>query len=146
MGIVSAAALGLWEEEAGVGLRSGEGLRFACGLNAILFNEGRLGGLLPFDMHNHPSRLDRGSHPPRGRQKPPIPGVGFNAWRYSRVQRRTVRAQGASSGSTTLVFVVQLTRGGASGTLARSAAALPRAICYQAYSLKRWVTMDRGIK
>jgi hypothetical protein len=42
-----------------------------------------------------------------------------DAWVFSRVLRRTVRAQGASSGSTILVFVVQLIRGGAAGTHAR---------------------------
>jgi hypothetical protein len=42
------------------------------------------------------------------------------------------------------VFVVQLTRGGASGTAARSAAALPRAIRCQAYSLKSRVLVERN--
>jgi hypothetical protein len=66
--------------------------------------------------------------------------LGFSV--FSRVRRRTVRAQGASSGSTILVFVVQLTRGGAAGTHARSSAALPRAICGQAYSLKSRVPVE----
>jgi hypothetical protein len=61
----------------------------------------------------------------------------------SRVLRRTGRAQGASSGSTILVFVVQLTRGGAAAAHARSSAALPRAICCQAYSLKSRVPVER---
>jgi hypothetical protein len=47
------------------------------------------------------------------------PYLGLCEWRggdvdarvFSRVQRRTVRAQGASSGSTILVFVVQITPG-----------------------------------
>jgi hypothetical protein len=41
---------------------------------------------------------------------------------------------------------VQLTRGGAAGTHARSSAALPRAICCQAYSLKSRVPVERGGK
>ena len=73
-------------------------------------------------------------------------GGDVDAWVFSRVLRRTVRAQGASSGSTILVFVVQLTRGGAAGTHARSSAALPRAICYQAYSLQSRVPMECGAK
>jgi hypothetical protein len=60
-----------------------------------------------------------------------------------RVLRRTVRAQGASSGSTILVFVEQITRGGAAETHASSSAALPRAICCQAYSLKSRVPVER---
>jgi hypothetical protein len=71
-------------------------------------------------------------------------GGDVDAWGLSRVLRRTVRAQGASSGSTILVFVVQITRGGAAGTQARSSAALPRAICCQAYSLKSRVPVERG--
>ena len=71
-------------------------------------------------------------------------GGDVDAWVLSRVLRRTVRAQGASSGSTILVFVVQITRGGAAGTYARSSAALPRAICCQAYSLKSRVPVERG--
>jgi hypothetical protein len=67
----------------------------------------------------------------------------FDAWILSRVLRRTVRAQGASSGSTILVFGVQLTRGAAAGTHASSSAALPRAICCQAYSLKSLVPVER---
>ena len=70
-------------------------------------------------------------------------GGDVDAWGLSRVLRRTVRAQGASSGSTILVFVVQITRGGAAGTHARSSAALPRAICCQAYSLKSRVPVER---
>ncbi len=66
-----------------------------------------------------------------------------DAWGLSRVLRRTVRAQGASCGSTILDFVVQLTRGGAAGTHASSSAALPRAICCQAYSLKSRVPVER---
>jgi hypothetical protein len=62
----------------------------------------------------------------------------------SRVLRRTVRAQGTSSGSTSLVFVVQITRGGAAAAHARSSAALPRAICCQADSLKSRVPVERG--
>jgi hypothetical protein len=61
---------------------------------------------------------------------------GLGAWRLLRVRRRTVRAQGASSGSTFEGFVGPLTRGGAAGPAARSAAALPRAIGCQAFSLK----------
>ncbi len=68
--------------------------------------------------------------------------LGFSV--FSRVLRRTVRAQGASSGSTILVFVVQITRGGAAAAHARSSAALPRAICCQAYSLKSRVPVERG--
>jgi hypothetical protein len=70
-------------------------------------------------------------------------GGDVDAWVLSRVPRRTVRAQGASSGSTILVFVVQITRGGAAGTPARSSAALPRAIRCQAYSLKSRVPVER---
>ena len=70
-------------------------------------------------------------------------GGDGDAWVFSRVLRRTVRAQGASSGSTILVFVEQITRGGAAGTPARSSAALPRAICCQAYSLKSRVPVER---
>jgi hypothetical protein len=62
----------------------------------------------------------------------------------SRVLRRTVRAQGTSSGSTIMVFVVQITRGGAAAAHASSSAALPRAICCQAYSLKSRVPVERG--
>jgi hypothetical protein len=71
-------------------------------------------------------------------------GGDADAWVFSRVLRRTDRAQGASSGSTILVFVVQITGGGAAGTHARSSAALPRAICCQAYSLKSRVPVERG--
>jgi hypothetical protein len=71
-------------------------------------------------------------------------GGDIDAWVFSRVLRRTVRAQGASSGSTILFFVVQLTRGGAAGTHPRSSAALPRAICCQAYSLRSRVPVERG--
>ncbi|MFO0455432.1 MAG: hypothetical protein ACK5Z0_05435, partial [Planctomycetota bacterium] len=46
-------------------------------------------------------------------------------------------------GSTILVFVGQLTRGGAAGTHARASAALPRAIGCQAYSLKSRVPVER---
>jgi hypothetical protein len=73
-------------------------------------------------------------------------GGDVDAWGLSRVLRRTGRAQGASSGATISVLVVTLTRGGAAAALARSAAALPRAICCQAYSLKSRVMMDRGTK
>jgi hypothetical protein len=73
-------------------------------------------------------------------------GGDVDAWGLSRVLRRTVRAQGASSGSTILVFVVQITRGGAAGTHARSSAALPRAICCQAYSLKSRVPVERSAR
>jgi len=50
---------------------------------------------------------------------------GLGAWRLLRVRRRTVRAQGASSGSTVLVFVVPVTRVGAARTLARSGRSTP---------------------
>jgi hypothetical protein len=52
-------------------------------------------------------------------------GGDFDAWVLSRVLRRTARAQGASSGSTFLVFVVQITRSGAAnpGWRGRSACA-----------------------
>ena len=66
--------------------------------------------------------------------------LGFSV--FSRVLRRTVRAQEASAGSTILVFVVQITRGGAAAAHARSSAALPRAICCQAYSLKSRVPVE----
>ena len=79
---------------------------------------------------------------PRGR------GGDVDAWGLSRVLRRTVRAQGASSGSTIFVLFVQQSRGGAAGTLARFSAALPRAISCQAYSLKagyRWTAAQSNV-
>ena len=50
------------------------------------------------------------------------------------------------AGSTILVFVVQIPRGGAAGTHARSSAALPRAVCCQAFGLKSRVPLERGAK
>jgi hypothetical protein len=44
------------------------------------------------------------------------------------------------------LFWVPLIRGGAAAALTRSSAALPRARCYQAYSLKSRVPMDHGTK
>ena len=91
----------------------------------------------------HSTKLDDG-YPPLGLCE--RRGGDVDASVLSRALRRTVRAQGASSGSTILVFVVQLTRGGAAGTHARSSAALPGAKCCQAYSLKSRVPMERGVE
>jgi hypothetical protein len=62
---------------------------------------------------------------------------GLGAWRLLKVPRRTVRApRGRRPVPPLKVFVLPLTRGNAAGPAARSAAALPRAIGCQAFSLK----------
>jgi hypothetical protein len=70
-------------------------------------------------------------------------GGDVDAWVFSRVLRRTVRAQGASSGSTILVFVVQLTRGGAAGTHVCPAAALPRGYLLSGLQPEERVPVER---